>query len=253
MMKNKILLTLCMSMPLLLVGCGGSDSPSSASSQGISSGTITGFGSVFVNGVKFNTDGATITRGDDDDNGIEETELEIGMVVRVEGDIQNRIASSISFEEDVKGPADGGVAADGTFSVMGQTIIINPVTVLDEGLSLAGIASDDILEISGLRNVDDDIVASFIEKKAGPADVRRYSVIGHVRALDTNAKTFKIDNLLIDYNGASVNDFINGHPGEGQLVEVKDDFKIYVAGSNSLNATKVEPHNRLGEDRKSVV
>jgi hypothetical protein len=245
MMKNKILLTLCMSMPLFLVGCGGSDSPTSASSQGISSGTITGFGSVFVNGVKFNTDNATVTRGDDIVNS--ERDLEIGMIVRVEGDIQNRVASSISFEEDVKGPADG-VVVGGILKVMGQTVITDLSTVLDEDLVLGDINAGDILEISGLRNVDDDIVASFIEKKANPADVRRYSVIGNVRELNTGAKTFKIDDLLVDYSTAIVNDFTSGDPVEGQLVEVKDDLKSYLGGMFTLSASKVEPHNRLGDD-----
>lgn len=250
MMKNKILLTLCMSMPLLLAGCGGSDSSSSENTSGISSGTITGFGSagfgrIFVNGVKFNTDNAKVTRGDDIVNS--ERDLEIGMVVRVEGDIENRIASSISFEEDVKGPADGP-AIDGILSVMGQTIIINAATVLDDDLFLSDIVAGDILEISGLRNTDDDIVASFVEKKANPADVRRYSVIGNVRELDSNVKTFKIDELLVDYSEAMVNDLAGGNPVDGQLVEVKDDDKRYTGGMFELTASKVEPHNRLGDD-----
>jgi len=244
MMKNKILLILCMSMPLLLVGCGASDTSSTETKSGISSGTITGFGSVFVNGVKFNTDNATVTRGDDIVNS--ERDLEIGMVVRVEGDIENRVASSISFKEDVKGPADGP-AIDGILSVMGQTIIINAATVLDDELLLSDIVAGDILEISGLRNADDDIVASFVEKKANPANVRRYSVIGNVRELDSNAKTFKIDELLVDYSEAIVNDLAGGNPVDGQLVEVKDDDKSYT-GMFELTASKVEPHNRLGDD-----
>ncbi len=245
MMKNKIILSLCLSMPLWLVACGGGSSSETTSSEpatGISSGTITGFGSVFVNGVKFNTDNASVSRGDDSVNDVRE--LEIGMVVRVQGDIQNRIASSVSFEEDVKGPADGP-ATGASFSVMGQTIITDPATVFNN-TSLTAIVEGDILEISGLRNADDDIVASFVEKKTKPANVKSYSLIGNVRNLDTSARTFNIDDLSIDYNGANVNDLASGHPVEGQLVEVKDEFKIYLPASLNLSATKVEPQNRLG-------
>ena len=245
MMKNKIILSLCLSMPLWLVACGGGSSSETASSEpatGISSGTITGFGSVFVNGVKFNTDNASVSRGDDSVNDVRE--LEIGMVVRVQGDIQNRVASSVSFEEDVKGPADGP-ATGASFSVMGQTIITDPATLFNN-TSLTAIAAGDILEISGLRNADDDIVASFVEKKTKPANVKSYSLIGNVRNLDTSARTFNIDDLSIDYNGANVNDLAAGHPVEGQLVEVKDEFKIYEPASLNLVATKVEPQNRLG-------
>ena len=248
-MKAKCIFGLFMSLPLWLAGCGGGggsteissvSTPSSA--VGISSGTITGFGSVFVNGVKFNTDNATIFRGDDQLNDVRE--LEIGMIVRVEGSIDDKIASSVHFEEDVKGPADGP-ASDNSFSVMGQTVITDAGTVFNN-TSLAGIAAGDILEISGLRNANDDIVARFIERKTNPANVNRYSVIGKVRGLDTTGRTFRIDGLTVSYGAANVNDFPSGNPTEGQLVEVKDDSKAYVPGSSSLAATEVEPQNRLG-------
>ncbi|MDX2503890.1 MAG: hypothetical protein QNL62_05380, partial [Gammaproteobacteria bacterium] len=52
------------------------------------------------------------------------------MLVRVEGDLQNSIASSVSFDEDVKGPADGP-ATGNILSVMGQTIITDPATIFN--------------------------------------------------------------------------------------------------------------------------
>lgn len=247
-MKNTIIYGLCLSMPLWLIACGGSgggdgviDSTPPATT-GVSSGTITGFGSVFVNGIKFNTDNASIFRGDDQLNVVRD--LQIGMLVRVEGDLQNSIASSVSFDEDVKGPADGP-ATGNILSVMGQTIITDPATIF-HNTSLSTITAGDILEISGLRNADDDLVASFIERKSSPANVNRYSVIGNVRNLDTNARTFNIDNLSINYSAANINDLAGGNPVAGQLVEVKDDNRSYLPGSSNLIATKVEPQNRLG-------
>lgn len=247
-MKNTIIYGLCLSMPLWLIACGGSGSDDGSSdstpatTSGVSLGTITGFGSVFVNGIKFNTDNASIFRGDDQLNVVRD--LQIGMRVRVEGDLQNSIASSVSFDEDVKGPADGA-AIGNTLSVMGQTIITDPATIFNN-TSLSTITAGDILEISGLRNADDDLVASFIERKSSPAKVNRYSVIGNVRNLDTDAKTFNIDDLSINYSAANINDLAGGNPAAGQLVEVKDDNKAYVPGSSSLIATKVEPQNQLG-------
>jgi hypothetical protein len=247
-MKAKRMFGLFMSLPLWLAGCGGGggtdsiSASSSAGTVGISSGTITGFGSVFVNGVKFNTDNASIFRGDDQLNDVRE--LEIGMIVRVEGSIDDRVATSVRFEEDVKGPADGQATGD-RFSVMGQSVVTDAGTVFNN-TSLAGIAAGDILEISGLRNANDDIVARFVERKTNPADVNRYSVIGNVRDLDTTSLTFRIDDLTISYGPANVNDLPSGNPAEGQIVEVKDDSKAYVPGSLSLSATKIEPQNRLG-------
>lgn len=247
-MKNTIIYGLCLSMPLWLIACGGSGvgdggiDSTPPTTTGVSSGTITGFGSVFVNGIKFNTDNASIFRGDDQLNVVRD--LQIGMLVRVEGDLQNSIASSVSFDEDVKGPADGP-ATGNILSVMGQTIITDPATIFNN-TSLSTITAGDILEISGLRNADDDLVASFIERKSSPANVHRYSVIGNVRNLDTNARTFNIDNLSINYSAANINDLAGGNPVAGQLVEVKDDNRSYVPASSNLIATKVEPQNRLG-------
>ncbi|RKZ69084.1 MAG: hypothetical protein DRQ44_03495, partial [Gammaproteobacteria bacterium] len=67
-MKNTIIYGLCLSMPLWLIACGGGGSDGGSEStptttSGVSLGTITGFGSVFVNGIKFNTDNASIFRG----------------------------------------------------------------------------------------------------------------------------------------------------------------------------------------------
>ncbi len=247
-MKAKPVFALFLSLPVWLAGCGGGGGTDStgaitpSSTVGVSSGTITGFGSVFVNGVKFNTDNASVFRGDDQLNDVRE--LEIGMIVRVEGSIDDKIASSVRFEEDVKGPADGPASGD-SFSVMGQTVITDAGTVFNN-TSLAGIAAGDILEISGLRNANDDIVARFVERKTNPANVNRYSVIGNVRNLDSTSRTFRIDDLVVDYGAADVNDLPSGNPVEGQLVEVKDDSKAYAPGSLSLTATKVEPHSRLG-------
>lgn len=244
MNKNKILLAMSLSLPLVLVGCGNSDNDGSGGGvAGISSGTITGFGSVFVNGVRFNTDTATVTSGGNIVNRVQD--LDVGMIVRVEGDMTNRIASSVTFEEELTGPADGSVT-NGRLSVMGQTIIINAATRFDDDLVATNIAAGNILEISGLRNADDDIVASYIDIES-PADVSEFSVIGNVRDLDTAAKTFKIDGLLIDYSTADVGDLAGGVPVEGQLVEVEDNLKRYVSASGEFIASEVDSHNRLGD------
>lgn len=246
-MKQNVILGLCLSITLWLVACGGGDDDTTGGAEpqagtGVSSGTITGFGSVFVNGVRYNTDNALVFRGEDQVNDVRD--LEIGMLVRIEGDLDNKIATSVRFEEDVKGPVDGPASGD-RFSVMGQTVVTDPTTVFSN-TSIEAIATGDILEISGLRNEDDAIVARFVEKKNASDNVRRFSVIGHVRNLDTDAKTFQIDDLTVDYAAADVNDLPGGNPVEGQLVEVKDDNEAYVSGSLSLLASKVEPNDRLG-------
>ena len=252
MKRNLLVLITYVSLSLAvgwLAGCGGGGGTTSTtpaateSSTGISTGTITGFGSVFVNGVRFNTDDAVVTRSGEQVNDVRD--LNEGMIVRVEGDLSNKVADNVSFEETVKGLVD--VPPSGTtLTVMGQTVLTDASTVFNNNVILASIAAGDLLEISGLRDANDNILASFVERKNNPANVNRYNVTGNVRNLNTVTKRFQIGGLTVDYSAADVNDLAGGDPTAGQLVEVKDDNKAYVAGSAALTATKVEPQGRLG-------
>ena len=71
---------------LLVAACGGGGSSSSASpaattNVALSSGTVTAFGSVFVNGHEFDVSAATVT--DDDGESVSKASLEVGMTVDV--------------------------------------------------------------------------------------------------------------------------------------------------------------------------
>ncbi len=240
-------LTLFMSV-IFLSSCGsgggGSDSSASSGTSGsaVSVGTITGFGSVFVNGVRYDTSSATILRNEQQ---VSESDLDLGMIVAVSRSANGSTsANRIQFEEDVKGLVDVNDNS-GTLSVMGQTVITDASTVFING-ALNTLTAGTVAEVSGFRNANDDIVATFIENKGAPASVNAYEVIGNVRNLNSAAMTFQIDDLLVSYASANLNDFDGGIPSEGQLVEVKDELKAYIANSFSLTATKVEPQARLG-------
>ena len=86
-MKTSLFGPLLFGTLLALASCGGGTNGTSGSGV-TSTGTITAFGSVFVNGVEFSTSGATIVR---DGNPATETNLRVGMVVTVNG---SRSASS---------------------------------------------------------------------------------------------------------------------------------------------------------------
>ena len=101
---------------LFVAGCGGGGGGGSSlagggiGGTGITSGTITGFGSVFVNGVEFETDGSSF---DVDDNiGTDQDVLGLGMVVTITGSINpdgvTWTALSILYDDEVEGP----IAAD---------------------------------------------------------------------------------------------------------------------------------------------
>src|SRR5512138_1152335 len=112
-----------------LAACGGGGSssstpaPAAQSTPVISSGAITGFGSVFVNGVRFDTSSASFTI-----NGKAGTQgdLRVGHVVTVHAhrdDSGHSTADRIDFDDAVQGPVDSVDAAAGTLVVMGQTVL----------------------------------------------------------------------------------------------------------------------------------
>ncbi len=218
-------------------GGGGSTSPPPPSSPGpgtdVIRGVITGFGSVFIDGTRFNTDAATFSKDDDE---VTQDDLSVGMVVELQGDLDARTATMVKFEEDIKGPVDA-VSAD-ELTVMGQTVVITPQTIFDDSLDPATINVGDLLEISGLRGVNDALEATYIEDKTGDA-INAYKVIGQVRDHDGTARTFRIGGLVVDYSVAELDDI--AALSDGMTVEVKDSNLAYNPGDLTLLATKVEP------------
>ena len=104
---------------------------------GISFGPITGFGSIFVNGVEFDTKGAAITI---DGKPAMEGDLREGMVVTVQGTIDGEtgVGAAVIVESSVRGPVDEDVtdANARTIQVLGQTIHVDDTVVLEDLLYL---------------------------------------------------------------------------------------------------------------------
>ncbi|MFV9616753.1 MAG: DUF5666 domain-containing protein, partial [Gammaproteobacteria bacterium] len=142
---------------LALVTCSGGVDVGSVGGGGISgiggsgftsSGSVTGFGSVFVNGVEFETSGTVFDI--DDSSGGREGDLAIGMVVTVNGTVNDDgvsgTATSISFDDQLQGSITGitAVAADPdgenrSFTVLDTTVRINAInTVFDVTGTLTG-------------------------------------------------------------------------------------------------------------------
>ena len=99
---NSLIISLFM---FTLASCGGGGSAGIGGTGITSGGTITGFGSIFVNGVKYDTSGSTITI---DDNIVDESALKLGMFVLVRGTLDTNnttgTANSVSINIELKGP-----------------------------------------------------------------------------------------------------------------------------------------------------
>jgi hypothetical protein len=169
-------------------------------------GTITGFGSVIVNGVRFDDSSCTVV----DDSGTTTTAsaLKLGMRVEVSsGDVDNSAGTAkavkVAFGSRVLGP----VAAVGTttLTVLGQTIDIVDATVFDNSSlpnGLASVAAGTVVEVHGLPDsATGHILATRIEAVTGAT---AYKLRGAITALDTAAKTLSIGATAISYGSATL-------------------------------------------------
>ena len=88
---------------LLLAACGVDSGGTGETAKTSSEGRIAGFGSVIVNGIRFDDSQASIV--DDDGVAHVSSELKLGMVVDVEGELQgnsgNGVARSIQFGNEI--------------------------------------------------------------------------------------------------------------------------------------------------------
>jgi hypothetical protein len=143
-MNHAKTLALCSSVlaALVIAACGGgggtSGSPpagagvSGATAGAMSSGTISAFGSVFVNGHEFATGSATLVDDDDDSRSTDMSRLEVGMSVDVKASSRSRRdapdADEIHLHPLARGNVDAADSTASTLTVLGQTVQLTAST-----------------------------------------------------------------------------------------------------------------------------
>ena len=197
-------------------GGGGGIAAGGTGGTGISQGPVSGFGSVYINGVKFNTDGATATTVEDS-AGTGQAGLKLGMVATVEwerdGTTGKYRAKTIKYSDDVQGPFT--VNGNGTLTVLGQTVIVDDLTVFEgDGVasvtSLATLPAGRVVEVSGLEDNTGAIRASRIELKEPTAG---YELKGIVSG--ASGTTFMLGTQVVSLSGTAM------LPANGACVEAK--------------------------------
>lgn len=204
----------------------------------VTTGTISGFGSVIVNGVHYDTSKAQIETGGRSGT---QADLKVGDVVQLKGKRDanggNASAERIVHRNAVTGPISAVDATTNRVTVLGQTVLVTASTSFDDSIvpaDFTGLKVDDVIEVNGLPNASAQIEATRIEKAAAGAT---WEVIGKASATDTTAKTFKLNDLVVDYSTATLSDFASGAPKDGDAVEVKG---TTLNASGALVATSVE-------------
>ncbi|MAS24249.1 MAG: hypothetical protein CMI08_12380 [Oceanospirillaceae bacterium] len=235
---NKMPLAL-LSSAILLAGCSnsGSSSDSGSSPAGDEQtpvnrtvqGTVDGFGSVIVNGVHYESTAADFSI---DDAAGSESDLHVGQVVTIIGSDNGveGVALNIIYDVEVEGPVASLDALAGTFTVLGQGVVFDGMTVF-EGITAATISDGSGVEVSGFSDGNGQIRATFIKADdSGEAELR-----GRISSLDEGAQTFTIGSQQISYANVIELDLEGAALANDLLVEVEGGVSGAV-----LDAAKIE-------------
>ena len=190
---------------------------------GVNIGSISAFGSIFVNGIEFDTSNAIILS---DDQMMTENDLQIGMVVRVESAIDKVL--HIYFNENVRGLIQA--IDNNNLIILGQQIILDQLTVFNGNISDLNIG--DIINVSGLINANGAIQATWIEQET---ELQEFELVGKIVNLNIVKQTFEIGAITVDYSQPLRLDIAELQ--NGLLVEVKG---TYLNLDNILLASSIE-------------
>ncbi|RDH86703.1 MAG: hypothetical protein DIZ78_07315 [endosymbiont of Escarpia spicata] len=210
---------------LILSGCGGGGETQTADGgiggTGVSWGRVTGFGSIYLNDIKYET--TTTSYQFEEPTRVDQSDLKVGMVVRITGsnDGVNGEAETVEYADLLEGTVSGNdIAGSSSLTVMGQTVIVDLDTIYDDGgtgILLADLAIDAVIEVSGFSDGLGVIYATRIEvKSAAWNGADQLEVKGIVQNLVANR--FSLGGLTVDWSVASLPD---GTPQEGTYVEAK--------------------------------
>lgn len=236
----------------LVAGCGGGGGGDSASvgsggTGGAFSGPISGFGSVIVNGIRFDDSAATVTI---DDDGGPASALKLGMMVEIEGskndDGIRGTANAIHAGSQVKGPISAKTGT--TLTVLGMTVIVNANTAFEDVAGFANLNVNDVVEVHAINNGQCTLLATRIEKESSatpgtPIDVR---ITGTIKGI--TATSFTLDNACTTsptVNVLAATRIDNLSLLDGTLVRVKG--TIPTVDSLIISATRIKARKQHQE------
>jgi hypothetical protein len=240
---------LFIALAALLVSCGGGGGGGTViggggiGGTGISQGTVTGVGSIDLNGSVFTTTDDTPVTIDDRTGTFAslkaELEHRIGAVATVRATFTSPTTgttSAITLRDNLEGKIENVDCATGTIIAMGKIVIVDASTKFQPaGVTCASLSPNDVIEVSGAQN-NDRILASFIERKGTFQPGREVEVKGFISNLAGNS--FNIGTLVVNVlDGTTQIDNSLRPLANGKSVEVKG---TSYDNAGALNASKIE-------------
>jgi len=234
------LLTSCGSTSTTTAGIGGTGITQTQAK--VTQGKVTGFGSVFVNGVEFFTNQSQFVV--DGDTSLDESALSIGMVVKITGSVNSDgltgTAENVEYGNEVRGPIANitPIAVNGqkSFDIFDKTITIDQSTTSFDNTDFATIAENDIVEISGFKTSATGIEATFVRKTGLFAVNENVQLKGKISNLDLSLSRFTLAGIDITFD---IKDVPGGNLENGLFVEVRGKLQ----SASAILATKIEAKN----------
>lgn len=205
------LLVLAAASLAALVACGGgggdaAGDPPATAGNSVTLGAISGFGSVIVNGVRFDDSAATVV--DDNGSSLGHSALKLGVQVEVEASNIDRSAGSgkatlFRVGSSLLGTVDAVDLAGATLSLLGQPVVVTATTVFDSSLpgGLAAVTVGAVLEVHAQY---DSATAIWRATRVEPATgATAYRLKGIVTALDAAGQTFHIGSAVVNFASAT--------------------------------------------------
>ncbi|MBD3642393.1 MAG: hypothetical protein HUJ18_15465 [Marinobacter sp.] len=234
----------------LLTACGGGGTDLGVADGGIrgtgsSVGPVSGFGSVFVNGVRFDTD--SLGGAVDGDDGIgAETRLQTGMILEVQGEWLTDgtgEASGLTYDDTLRGeiliiqPWDI-VTKTAIIEILGRTVHVDAQTVV-KGKAVVDLADGDFVRISGWKLPNGEFRASYLGLRSGSNlddfdDLNEVEVEGEISSINTSDETFTIGSQSVFYGGAEFSDLVPEDLAVGVSVEVEGNLVGGVLQANEV-------------------
>lgn len=245
---------------LLFVACSGGETGTGLTDKGspggqapngqqLVIGEITGFGSIFVNGIEFDTGTSTVRIGKNQGS---ESDLAVGMVVAVYGNVdadrKTGTASLVAFDNEVEGEV---LANDypASLNVMGQTVIFDNDTVFESKVpgisSIKDIRQKDRVEVSGFPAQNGTIYATRIKLTGDVIREGSAMVKGKIESLSLDNREFYVGGMPVSYDAATaIQSTISLQ--EGLLVKVSSTQPVN--GNQPMYAEQISVVQNHGDD-----
>ena len=215
---------------ILLAGCDGGSLQlaNGVGGTGITMGRVTAFGSMYVNGIKFNTDDATFIR--DGVGSRSQSDFSTGEIVRINGTIDSNkttgVAKEVIFSDVLEGVVTKTATAK-TLEVLGQKVKTDSLTVLHGFKKLTDLKLDNVVEVSGF-SINGEVRASSIKLiSESYVDGASLELEGYISNLNTSTQTFNINNTSIDYSMA---EFV-----ESNIEDISNEQYVVVSAEENIN------------------